>query len=235
MLYFTYNVINFIINNLKGDLMKNIFKKYGIVIKNEELLDVALTHSSYSNEHDCVCYERLEYLGDAVLEIVCSDYLFRNTDYPEGEMSRLRSLYVCENALYEYSKSLNYADNIKLGNGINEANKTIIADVFEALIAVVYLENGLDSVKKLFQELIVPYIKCHKDFLKDYKSMLQESVQTVKKSVTYNLIDESGPAHNKKFKVEVVIDDLVYGVGEGKTKKEAEQNAAKEAYMKKAK
>ena len=116
-----------------------------------------------------------------------------------------------------------------------EANKTIIADVFEAVIAVIYLEKGLDVVKQLFNDLIVPYIKHHDDFLKDYKSLLQESVQTVKKSVTYKLIDESGPAHHKEFKVEVIIDDLVYGVGIGNSKKEAEQNAAKEAYQKRAK
>ena len=139
--------------------MKDIFKKYGIVIKNEELLLTALTHSSYSNEHECTCYERLEYLGDATLEIVCSDYLYNNTEETEGEMSRLRRLYVCENALYEYSKELDYSKYIRLGNGMTEANKTIIADVFEALIAVVYLEYGLDTVKKIFSDLIVPYIK----------------------------------------------------------------------------
>ena len=215
--------------------MKDIFKKFNIEIKNEDLLRVALTHSSYSNEHGCECYERLEYLGDAVLEIVCSDYLFKNTSYPEGEMSRLRSLYVCENALYEYSKEINLKDYIYLGNGINEANKTIIADVFEACMAVIYLEQGLDTVKKLFHDMIVPYIENHEDFLMDYKSLLQESVQTVKKSVTYNLIEESGPAHHKEFKVEVIIDGLVYGIGVGNSKKEAEQNAAKEAYMKRAK
>ena len=87
--------------------MKNILSKYGVTIKNEKLLKEALTHSSYSNEHGGTCYERLEYLGDAVLEIVCSEYLYRNTNSPEGEMSKLRSLYVCENALYEYSKSIN--------------------------------------------------------------------------------------------------------------------------------
>ena len=150
-------------------------------------------------------------------------------------MSRLRSLYVCENALYEYSKEIKLKDYILLGNGMMEANKTIIADVFEAVIAVIYLEQGLDTVKRLFDELIVPYIKHHDDFLKDYKSLLQESVQTVKKSVTYKLVDESGPAHHKEFKVEVIIDDLVYGVGIGNSKKEAEQNAAKEAYQKRAK
>ena len=214
--------------------MKNLFKRFGIVIKNDKLIKQALTHSSYSNEHGGECYERLEYLGDAVLEIVCSDYLFNNTDFHEGEMSRLRSLYVCENALYEYSKTINLSKYIFLGNGMEEANKTIIADVFEACMAVVYLENGLDAVKKIFNELIVPHIKKQEDFLMDYKSLLQESVQTVKKSVEYNLIGESGPAHKKTFKVEVVIDGLVYGVAEGSSKKEAEQNAAKEAYMKRA-
>ncbi|MBR2138010.1 MAG: ribonuclease III [Bacilli bacterium] len=214
--------------------MKNIFKKFNIEIENEELLKVALTHSSYSNEHGGECYERLEYLGDAVLEIVCSDYLFNNTDNPEGEMSRLRSLYVCENALVEYSKEINLKDYIMLGNGMKDANKTIIADVFEACMGVIYLEKGLDAVKKIFNELIVPYIERKDDFLMDYKSLLQESVQTVKKSVIYNLIEESGPAHQKEFKVEVVIDGLVYGIGVGPSKKEAEQNAAKEAYNKRA-
>ncbi len=215
--------------------MKNIFSKYGITIKNEKLLKEALTHSSYSNEHGGTCYERLEYLGDAVLEIVCSEYLYKNTNNPEGEMSKLRSLYVCENALYEYSKSINLKDYILLGNGIEEANKTIIADVFEAVMAVIYLESGLSVVKKLFNSLIVPHIESHDDFLMDYKSLLQESVQTVKKSVTYRLVEESGPAHLKKFKVEVIIDGLVFGVGEGSTKKSAEQQAAKNAYMKRAK
>ncbi len=214
--------------------MKNIYKRFGVIIRDEKLLDRALTHSSYANEHNCESYERLEYLGDAVLEIVCSEYLFHNTDKPEGEMSRLRSLYVCENALFEYSKEVNLKDYIKLGNGIEEANKTIIADVFEATMAVIYLEQGISAVKRLFKNLIVPFIENHEDFLMDYKSLLQEDVQTVKKSVTYNLISESGPAHKKEFKVEVVIDGLVYGVGIGGSKKEAEQNAAKEAYMKRA-
>ena len=215
--------------------MKDLFKKYGIKIKNERLLGEALTHSSYSNEHGGKSYERLEYLGDAVLEIICSEYLYSKTQYPEGEMSRLRSLYVCENALYEYSKEINLKDYIYLGNGMSEANKTIISDVFEACMAVIYLEHGLEGVKKVFYGLIVPYIERKEGVLMDYKSLLQESVRTVKKSVEYRLVSECGPAHHKLFKVEVVIDDLVYGVGEGLSKKEAEQNAAKEAYNKRAK
>ena len=214
--------------------MKNIFKKYGVVIKNTKLLGTALTHSSYANEHGGESYERLEYLGDAVLEIVCSDYLYNKTNKPEGEMSRLRSLYVCENALYEYSKEINLKDYIYLGNSVGQANKTIIADVFEACIAVVYLECGLSTVKKIFNNLIVPYIEREEDFLMDYKSLLQESVQTVRKSVEYKLISEEGPSHDKTFTVEVIVDNLVYGVGKGSSKKEAEQNAAKEAYNKRA-
>ena len=210
-------------------------KKFGINLDNSHLLGIALTHTSYANEHNCISYERLEFLGDAVLELVSSDYIYKSKRLSEGEMSKKRSLYVCENALYEYSKEIKLKDYILLGNGMMEANKTIIADVFEAVIAVIYLEEGLDTVKRLFDELIVPYIKHHDDFLKDYKSLLQESVQTVKKSVTYKLVDESGPAHHKEFKVEVIIDDLVYGVGIGNSKKEAEQNAAKEAYQKRAK
>ena len=214
--------------------MKNIFKKFGIKFKNEKLITEALTHSSYANEHGTKCYERLEYLGDAVLEIVCSEYLYSKTNYSEGQMSKLRSLYVCENALNEYSKEVNLSNYILIGNGIEEPNKTIIADVFEACMAVIYLERGLSAVKKLFNSLIVPYIEREEDFLKDYKTLLQESVQTVKKSVEYKLISETGPAHKREFKVELIIDGLVYAVGTGNSKKEAEQDAARIAYNKRA-
>ncbi len=211
---------------------KAILEKYNINIKNTKLLNTALTHSSYANENNTTSYERLEYLGDAVLEIVCSEYLFNNTNYPEGEMSRLRSLYVCENALYEYSRELNLSNYIRIGNGVGSPNKTIIADVFESLMAVIYIEFGLSEVKRLFNELIVPYINRKEDFLMDYKSLLQEYVQTIKKTVTYNLISEEGPAHDKTFKTEVLVDGESCGVGVGNSKKEAEQNAAKDAYLK---
>ena len=209
-----------------------ILEKYNIIITKTKLLNTALTHSSYANENNTTSYERLEYLGDAVLEIVCSEYLFYNTDYPEGEMSRLRSLYVCENALYEYSKELNLINYIHIGNGVGSPNKTIIADVFESLMAVIYIEHGLSEVKRLFDVLIVPYIIRKEDFLMDYKSLLQEYVQTIKKNVTYNLLSEDGPAHDKTFKTEVLIDGESLGIGVGNSKKEAEQNAAKDAYSK---
>lgn len=209
--------------------MNNIFKKFDIYIKNTDLLKIALTHSSYSNEHNVESYERLEYLGDAVLEIVCSEYLYKNTNFSEGKMSRLRSLYVCENALYEYSKEIDLSKYIFIGNG-TKVNKTIIADVFEAVIAVIYLESRLEVVKELFNKLIVPYIDKQEDFLMDYKTLLQEHVQETYKKIEYVLVDEYGPAHEKTFIIEVHINGEVCGRGKGSTKKEAEQKAAKEAY-----
>jgi len=206
--------------------------KYGIDLSNSKLLSTALTHTSYANEHGVTSYERLEFLGDAVLELVTSDYIFKTDKHREGEMSRKRSLYVCENALYEYSKEINLKDYIKVGNGIKEPNKTVIADVFEAVIGTIYLEIGLDAVRSLFDQLIVPYIENEVDFLMDYKSTLQELVQTEKKSVEYKLTKEGGPAHKKFFCVDVVIDGIVYGSGKGRSKKEAEQHAAKEAIKK---
>ena len=207
-------------------------KKYGIDLSNSNLLSTALTHTSYANEHNCESYERLEFLGDAVLELVSSDYIYKNHNYDEGLMSKNRSLYVCENALYEYAKDINLKDYIKVGNGIKEPNKTVIADVFEAVIAVIYLELGRDKVSLLFNNLIVPYIESNVDFLMDYKSTLQELIQTEQRSIEYSLIKEGGPAHKKYFIVEVKIDGIVYGTGKGRSKKEAEQHAAKEAISK---
>lgn len=209
-------------------------EKYGIDMHNSKLLEIALTHTSFANEHGVESYERLEFLGDAVLELVSSDYIYKTNKYSEGEMSRKRSLYVCENALYEYSKEINLKSYIKVGNGVKEANKTVIADVFEAIIGAIYLEKGLSTVEYFFKTLIVPYIESDVDFLMDYKSTLQELVQTEKKSVEYVLVKEGGPAHKKYFVVDVVIDGIVYGEGTGKSKKEAEQHAAKEAIRKRA-
>lgn len=213
----------------------DLLKEYGIEFESTALICKALTHTSYANENSVESYERLEYLGDAVLELVCSDYFYRKTHLPEGEMSKLRSLYVCENALYEYASKLNLSKHIRLGNGIKEANKTVVADVFEAVIGAIFLEYGLDKVKDLFNQLIVPYIENDTDFLKDYKSLLQEQVQTEKKSLKYKVIREIGPAHNKNFRVAVSIGGITYGIGNGKSKKEAEQNAAKDAFKKQAK
>ena len=211
----------------------NYLEKMGIEIKNKELLETALTHSSYSNEHNCDNYERLEYLGDAILESVTSEYLYLNTDYSEGEMTKIRANYVCEKALATYSKKMGIDRYIRLGHGqINNLNDTIIADVFEAVAATVYLDQGYEVVKKYLQDIIVPFIKEGWDFNTDYKTKLQEAVQTNKKSLEYVLIREYGEAHDKTFEMAVKIDNIIYGKGIGKSKKEAEQNAALDALNK---
>ncbi len=208
-------------------------EKMGIEIKNKELLETALTHSSYSNEHNCDNYERLEYLGDAILESVTSEYLYLNTDYSEGEMTKIRANYVCEKALATYSKKMGIDRYIRLGHGqMNNLNDTIIADVFEAVAAAVYLDQGYEVVKKYLQDIIVPFIKEGWDFNTDYKTKLQEAVQTNKKSLEYVLIREYGEAHDKTFEMAVKIDNIIYGKGIGKSKKEAEQNAALDALNK---
>lgn len=207
----------------------------GIKINNEELLKTALTHSSYSNEHNCENYERLEYLGDAILEAVTSEYLYLNTDYKEGEMTKIRANYVCEKALACYSRDIGIDKCIRLGHGqIHNLNDTIIADVFEAVAAVIYLDQGYNVVKKYLDDIIIPYIKEKRDFNTDYKTMLQEAVQTTRRSLEYVLLDEYGEAHDKTFEMAVKIDNIIYGKGIGKSKKEAEQNAALDALKKSA-
>lgn len=213
----------------------NYLEKMGIKIKNKELLETALTHSSYSNEHDCDNYERLEYLGDAILEAVTSEYLYLHTNYSEGEMTKIRANYVCEKALATYSKKLGIDKYIRLGHGqIHNLNDTIIADVFEAVAASIYLDQGYEVVKKYLNDIIVPFINEGWDFNTDYKTKLQEAVQINKKSLEYVLIREYGEAHDKTFEMAVKIDDIIYGKGIGKSKKEAEQNAALDALNKSA-
>lgn len=213
--------------------MKEKLESFDIKIKNEALLLTALTHTSYSNEHSSSNYERLEFLGDAVLELITSEYFFLHTSYNEGEMSKIRASYVCEEALFHYAKDIELEKYIRVGHGQEKnINSTIIADVFESLLAVIYLECGLETVKKFVLDRILPYIKKKIQFIHDYKSLLQEMVQTDKRSLEYVLVNESGPAHEKLFTVEIHIDNMIYGKGSGKSKKEAEQNAAKDAYQK---
>ena len=149
-------------------------------------------------------------------------------------MTKMRAGYVCENALATYATDLKFVDDIKLGSG-EEANNTILADVFEAFVAALYLDQGFEFTKKLVLDIIIPYINKGIDFLQDYKSNLQELVQTVKKSVVYEIIDEKGPAHKKVFTCQVKVDGIVMGKGVGNSKKLAEQEAAKNALSKQAK
>ena len=213
----------------------DFLKKFGINIKNKDLLLTALTHSSYANEHNVESYERLEFLGDAVLQILMSDYLYNNMDLSEGNMSKIRASYVCEAACAFYAKRLDYFSYIRVGHGqLGKINDTIVADIFESIMGCLYLDQGLDGARKLFDLVVIPCVEEHDMFFGDYKSRLQEMVQTDKKSLEYRVIKEVGPAHDKEFTVEVVVDNIVYGKGVGKSKKEAEQKAALDAINKNA-
>lgn len=216
--------------------MDELFKQLNIKPKDINLYKTAFSHSSYVNEHKVKNdYERLEFLGDAVLDLVVADYLFSNHKESEGEMTKVRASYVCENANYCYANSLNLQKYLLVGNGEQKEGlkKAIVADIFEALIGAIYKDLGYATVRKVILNIIVPFIKDpNTTFFSDYKSTLQEYVQTEQKSLEYNLINEEGPAHDKRFTIEVKIDGIIYGQGIGTSKKEAEQEAAKEALEK---
>ena len=214
-----------------------ILEDFNIKTNNIQLYETAFTHTSYANEEKVISYERLEYLGDAVLELVMSDYLYNNTDYQEGMMTKLRAHYVCENALYEYSTRIGLNEYLRLGHGEEASGgkyrKAIVADIYEAFIGALYLDQGIEKAKSFIYETAIPYLEDHKlNMYDDYKSELQELVQTDKRSLEYQIIDETGPAHNKTFTAIVKIDDVIYGKGVAHSKKEAEQEAAKSALEK---
>ena len=221
--------------------MKDLYKKLNIEPKNETLYNIAVSHSSYANEHKAKKdYERLEFLGDAVVDLVVADYLYSNHNENEGEMTKVRASYVCENALYEYSMELGLPSYIKVGHGEEKEGgkykKAIVADIFEAIVGAIYLDLGYEQARTTVLNIIVPYIENPNiTFFSDYKSSLQEYVQTEQKSLSYELVKEQGPAHEKTFTIDVTIDGMIYGRGVGGSKKEAEQNAAKKALEKLAK
>lgn len=218
--------------------MDELFKKLGIVPNESRLYMIAFSHSSYANEkHLKADYERLEFLGDAVLELISSDYLYRNLNVKEGDMTKIRASYVCENACYTYANDLGFSKYIKVGNGEakdgGKFKKVIVADIFEAFTGALYLDQGFEKTKEVINSIIVPYIE-NPDiiFFSDYKSALQEAIQTEKRTLEYVLVDEHGPDHNKSFTMIVKVDDIVYGKGTAGSKKEAEQAAAKDALAK---
>lgn len=218
--------------------MKELFTRLEIEPKNIDLYKLAFSHSSYVNEkHLKADYERLEFLGDAVLDLVMSDYLYNHYYFHEGDMTKIRANYVCENACFTYASDLNFSDYIKVGHGEEleggRFKKVILADIFEAFMGAIYIDLGYETVRKVILDVITPYIEEKKAvFFSDYKSALQEYVQTDQRSVHYELVEESGPSHQKVFKMAVKIDNIVYGTGIGNSKKEAEQEAAKSALEK---
>lgn len=214
-----------------------ILDDLNIKTNNLDIYEKAFTHTSYSNEEKVESYERLEFLGDAILEFVMSDYLYKNTDYDEGTMTKVRAHYVCENALYEYSLSIGLNEYLKLGKGEEENGgkfrKAIVADIYESFIGALFLDQGIEAAKSFIYKTAIPYVSMNliNDF-GDYKSELQEKVQTDKRSLEYEIINEEGPAHNKTFTAVVKIDDIIYGKGVAHSKKEAEQEAARDALTK---
>lgn len=212
-----------------------VFSKLNVNPTNMNLYTQAVTHSSFTNENPSYPdYERLEFLGDAVLEIIISEFLYKERHLEEGVMTRMRATYVCEEACATYAKEIGLETEIRVGTG-EEVNQTILADVFESFVAALYLDQGYDFTKEFVLNIIVEYINKGIDFLHDYKSTLQELVQTVKKSIIYEVVDEKGPAHNKTFTSIVKIDGIIMGKGTAGSKKASEQEAAKDALSKRAK
>jgi len=220
------------------DFEKLLFE-LDIKFNNLDIFKRAFMHSSYVNEHNnenLEDNERLEYLGDAVLDMIVSEYLFKKGDLSEGEMSKLRANYVCENALFTYAKKLNFDVHVLLGKGEFKSkgfnSPRILSGVFEAFIASIYLDSGLNSVIKFFDKFIVPIIdENKKEFFTDYKTKLQEIVQSENKTLQYVTIEELGEPHNREFVVAVKVGRKILSKGIGKSKKDAEREAAKLALL----
>ena len=224
--------------------MHDLEKRIGYSFQKIEYLETALVHSSYSNEQrsknrSIVCNERLEFLGDSVLSIIVSEHLYlENKFLPEGELTKLRKEIVCGKALAEYASEIDLGEYMYLGNGERKnggsTKENIIADAFEALLAAIYLDAGVEG-KMRVKEFLMPFVKRKlKTVMKNgrggYKTELQQFVQQTEGDfLEYVTVSESGPDHMKTFEVEARLNSNVIGRGVGHTKREAEQNAAREA------
>lgn len=218
--------------------MKTLEEKIEYSFNDKSLLRQALTHSSYANEkqNGIECNERLEFLGDAVLSIVSAEYLFTKfPQMPEGKLSKLRASLVCTQSLSDFAREIDLGDYMYLGKGEiangGRDRDSILEDAFEALIAAVYLDGGMEKAKAHILRFLDNAIKTHNVNFRDYKTMLQEIIQqNPDQKLNYVLVEESGPAHDKRFCFEVRLNNSnVIGRGSGKSKKQAEQEAAREA------
>ena len=218
--------------------MEELEKYFNLEFNDKNILKTALTHSSYANEHGCVSNERLEFIGDAVLDLLMGKYLYNeNKNYNEGDLTKKRAKNVCESALVEYAKACNLKKYLLLGKGEEKSKGrdriSIQADAFEALIGAVYIDKGLLETYKIFDKVVITVMTDDsEDNFVDYKSYLQELVQSDKRTLEYRILSESGPSHNKVFTTRVYMDEILMGEGIGKSKKEAEQNAAEMALKK---
>jgi ribonuclease-3 len=218
--------------------VKQLERFFGLSFSDPALLATALTHSSYANEHQVDSNERLEFVGDAVLDLMMAEYLYqKHPNQNEGFLTKTRAKNVCESALVEYAKACELNRYLRLGKGEEKSggrDRTALqADAFEALIGAVYMDKGYRECFKIFDKVVVPLVEEEReeDFV-DYKSYLQELVQSDKRTLEYRLIDEFGPSHDKTFVTRVYMDQILMGEGRGKTKKEAEQHAAEMALKK---
>ncbi len=208
-----------------------LLKNFSIKPINVHLYELAFIHESYSNEKGISeSYERLEFLGDAILDLVVSEFLYNKyCQLTEGQLTRMRSNYVCKNALYTYSTETGLDQYIKLGIGAELTRRemdSVISDVFESFIGALYLDLGLENVKKFLAKTVIPHIENQDIFFYDYKSELKQLCDKNCDEIAYKLIKEEGPPHNKIFTMEVIINGKKHGTGFGKSKKDAEQNAA---------
>lgn len=217
---------------------RKITKKLGIGVKNFDLLQQALTHKSYLGESsEALSNERLEFLGDSVLGLVISEHLFAQfPDRPEGELAKAKAVAVSEPVLAESADALGLADMVLMSTGeeVSGGRKrlSILADTFEALIAVVYLDCGLEPARKFILKALKSILRDieRQEHLRDYKTMLQEQTQGLyKRAPQYVVVDEQGADHDKTFTIEARLNGVVLGTGEGKSKKQAEQAAAMQA------
>lgn len=214
-----------------------LLKKLSIEPVDAHLYELAFLHESYANENGVSeCYERLEFLGDAVLDLVISEFLYDfDSQLTEGQLTRIRSNYVCKQALYTYSTELGLDKYIKLGVGAELTRRemdSVTSDVFEAFIGALYLDQGLEAVKEFLFKTVIPHIKNQDVFFYDYKSELKELCDQDGRTIVYELIRDEGPPHNKTFTMAVKIDGEKCGTGTGGSKKEAEQDAANMALNK---
>ena len=220
--------------------MKELEKKLNYTFRDPALLSEALSHSSYANEHRAAhlnSNERLEFLGDSVLGFVTAEFLFvHHPDLPEGDLTRIRAALVCEQSLYEVARKLELGKYLKLGRGEEAGGgrerTSILADATEAVFAAVYLDGGIGAASQLIHRVLLDVEKEEvvEERRRDYKTALQELVQrTPGRTITYRLVEETGPDHCRVFVMEVSVDGQVSGRGEGRSKKEAEQAAAKTA------
>ena len=216
--------------------MESLEEKLQYTFQNRELLREALNHSSYANEHrgGLGSNERLEFLGDSVLGFVAAEFLFkRHRDLPEGDLTRIRAALVCEQSLYEVAKELELGRYLNLGRGEEAGGgrqrQSILADATEALFAAVYLDGGMERARELISRVLLSRAP-EAEERRDYKTTLQEVAQRRSGQVlTYHMVSQSGPDHNKTFLFEVRLNDVPIGQGEGRSKKEAEQAAARDA------